>query len=95
MDFTNHPLNNHNVNVNEITKVINNDNVHCTVREADLIADKLVKQLNNPVARAFYCKVAYKLSEAQIWNNLEKAQSVGRNPAKYFTWLCNQQLTHD
>ena len=69
----------------------NNDNVHCSPNQADLIADKLILALNNPAARAYYCKLAYKLSEAQIWNNLEQAAK-GKYPPKYFTWLCQRDL---
>lgn len=60
-------------------------------KEVDLIADKLVLAFNNPGGREFYCKVGYKLSEYQIWNNLEQS-SKGREPAKLFTWLCKRSM---
>lgn len=88
VDITNHPLNNDNVS-NSLT---NNDigNVEKS-KQVDEIANKLVSALNNPKARSYYCKVAYKLSEAKIWDNLEQA-STGRNPAKLFTWLCQRDM---
>lgn len=69
----------------------NNDNVGKS-KKVDLIADKLVKALNNPNARTFYCKVGWKLPENVIWNNLEDALK-GRNPVKLFSWLCKRDMT--
>jgi hypothetical protein len=44
----------------------------------------LVIALNNPIAREYYCKVAYKLAESQIWNNLEQsAKGKNQNSAVY------------
>ena len=86
--FHKYNVNNDNVSKNLKNNVI--DNVART-RATDLLADTLVARLNNPGAREYYCKVAYKLSEAQIHNNLEKALS-GRDPLSYFTWLCNKEL---
>lgn len=60
-------------------------------KRVDLIADKLVLALNNPKRRAYYCKVAYKLSESQIWNNLEQSAK-GRDQARLFTWLCQRDM---
>lgn len=68
-------------------KIINNN-----VNVIDSKADYLVTKLNNPDSRRYYCKVAQKLTEADIARNLEIALS-GRNPQRYFTWLCNRQLT--
>lgn len=97
MDFSNHPLNNtmnnnamksnlvtYNAMNNEVKNLISNDN-------ADTIADKLCEKLGNHQYRAFYCKVAYTLSESQIWSSLEVAQT-GKNPARYFTWLVKKQM---
>lgn len=90
MDFSNHPLNNSMNNDNDSNNINNNDNVSKS-KQVDLIADKLSQELNNPVARPYYCKVGYRLSEAQIWNNLETAQR-GRNPQRLFTWLCQRDM---
>lgn len=74
------------------------NNVQCspidktTVLKADIVADKLEVALRGGEAsRPFYCLVAYRLSESQIWNNLEQA-SRGNNPQKYFTWLCKRDM---
>lgn len=58
----------------------------------DIIADRLVSKLGNAQYRAFYCKVANKLPENVIENNLEQALK-GNSPAKYFTWLCKRELS--
>lgn len=60
-------------------------------KQVDLVADKLVIALNNPERRAYYCKVAWKLPEAVIWNNLEQS-SKGKYPARLFTWLCERSI---
>lgn len=92
--------------MNKISTMLNNDNVvskrnyndNVTMNndiernQQDLIADKLCDQLGNHQYRAFYCKVAYKLSEAQIWSCLETAKK-GKQPAKYFTWLVKKQMS--
>lgn len=75
---------NYNAMNNVVKNVISND-------KADTIADKLCERLGNYQYRAFYCKVAYQLSEAQIWTSLEIALT-GDNPAKYFTWLIKRQM---
>ena len=69
---------------------IDNDNVgkdYKKAKQVDYIADELVKRFNSPQSRAFYCKAAWKLSEATIWNNVEQA-SKGRSPASLFNYLC-------
>lgn len=88
MDFTNHPLNKHNDNVN---KYLNNNDIDNVDKSkcVDLIADKLVSLLNNPGSRIYYCKVAWSLPESVIWNNLEQAQA-GKSPSRLFTWLCQR-----
>ena len=62
------------------------------VAQADNIANRLVDKLKKPDRRKYYCKVAYMLSEAQIESNLELALSKGRNPQRYFTWLCERDI---
>lgn len=76
----------YNVNDNE------GNNERFTNNEKDRIADKLCEQLGNREYRAFYCKVAYQLSEAQIWSSLETAKK-GKHPARYFTWLVKKQMS--
>ena len=91
-------INNENNNVNNVVnKLTNNVNnvkpiTPLQVNKADIIADKLEVALKGGAeSRAFYCKVAYKLPEYQIWNNLEQA-SRGNYPQKYFTWLCKKDM---
>lgn len=79
------------LNTVTVNNNLNNTDTVAKSKQVDLIADKLVLALNNPDRRAYYCKVAYKLSEAQIWNNLEQSAK-GRSPAKLFTWLCQRDL---
>lgn len=83
----------HNVNDNVVNILTNNDNVNIDndSNKVDFIAQKLVTELNNPDARIFYCKVAWKLPEAKIWSNLELAKK-GRSPQKYFSWLCKRDM---
>jgi len=69
-----------------------NDNVSYDYNKQDEIADKLCEQLGNKQYRAFYCKVANSLSEAQIWSSLELAKT-GKSPARYFTWLVKKQMS--
>lgn len=83
-------------NVNEIvigdldTNFNNNTNdKYERSRKVENIADALVEKLGNPGGRQFYCKVAWKLSEARIWSNVEQAL-VGRQPARLFTYLCKR-----
>lgn len=84
-------MNNDNVSKTNIT---NNDidNV-AKSKQVDLIAEKLVLALNNPNGREYYCKVAWRLPEAVIWNNLEQSAK-GREPAKLFTWLCQKEMDY-
>jgi len=77
-----------NNNVNER----NNDNVSRTSNQVDAIADRIMVALHaDQLSRPFYCKVAWKLSEAIINNNLEQALK-GNNPQRYFTWLCKRYM---
>lgn len=83
-------------NDNGFNSVKYNDNVRgngrLTNNDQDRIADILCDQLGNREYRAFYCKVAYRLSEAQIWSSLETAKK-GKHPARYFTWLVKKQMS--
>lgn len=78
-----------NVNVVSTTNYIDIDNVFSKSKSVEMIADKLVQKFGSEISRPFYCKVAYKLSEAVIWDNFEKAQR-GKNPPALFTWLCKR-----
>jgi len=74
---------------NVIPKGINNvnvNNVTPNISKARNIAQKLCDNLNDNDSFKFYCKAAYKLSDGEIFNALELAQT-GNNPARYFTWL--------
>ena len=87
--------NNDNVSSIELINVI--DNVKYFKRpgksttEVDTIANQLVECFANPGARSYYCKVALRLSEATIWNNVEVAKR-GRTPTRYVTWLCQKAM---
>lgn len=62
-------------------------------RKVERIADELVVKLgvdNN--SRPFMCKVAYKLSEARIWENFEKAQSATKSVVGLFIYLCKVDM---
>ena len=94
---------NNNVNDNVIVSLetpitMNNDNDNDNVfdrrvnqsRKVEMIADRLVEIYGNPRYRAFYCKVAWKLPEATIWNHVEQAAK-GNHPAKLFSHLCKRE----
>jgi len=79
---------NRNNNVNER----NNDIVTRTANQVDAIADRIMVKLHaDQSSRPFYCKVAWKLSDAVINNNLEQALK-GNSPQRYFTWLCKRYM---
>ena len=59
-------------------------------RRRENIADRLVLKFNNPGYKEFYCRVAWRLSEQTIWNYVEESFNKGRNPAKYFSFLCKK-----
>lgn len=58
----------------------------------DLIANDLVKKFDNPEGRRFYCKAAWKLAPAELYNAAELAFKYGETPAKYFSWLITKKL---
>ena len=72
---------------------INNDNVdkYETASKVEATANKLVEKFQSPGNFSFYCKVAYKLSEARIWFNYEQALK-GNQPVRLFTYLCNKDM---
>lgn len=74
-----------NVNVNKT----NTNNVN--VNRIQVIANKLVERLDDPNSYKFFCMVAWNLPERYIWVSLEQALT-GRNPKRYFSFLCNIEL---
>lgn len=85
-----------NVNVFSFKKT-NNDNVGVEQfeksKQVEFIAEKLCDKLNSKESYQFYCKVAYKLPEYKIWDNLEAALR-GKNPGGLFNWLCRRDMTN-
>jgi hypothetical protein len=67
----------------------NDGNKYQKAKTVDLIADQLVERFKSPQSRAFYCKAAWKLSEATILNNVEQANK-GKSPASLFNYLCKK-----
>lgn len=93
--------NNDNVNVNGLVQTPNyNDNVngYDRARRVEQIADELLKKFElDEGSRGFMCKVAYKLSEARIWQHYEKVTAAPKkgarpiaNPVGMFIWLCKR-----
>lgn len=59
-------------------------------RKSDVIADLLAKKFNNEEYKGFYWRVASKLPESTIWNFVEQANKYGKNPERYFSYLCKK-----
>lgn len=56
----------------------------------EMTADRLIEKLGaKQESRPFMCKVAWKLSEARIWDNVDQALK-GKNPMGLFIWLCKR-----
>jgi hypothetical protein len=83
-----------NGNVNRTHNYNSNDNVdkkYEVSRRVERIADQLVQKFGSDTYRGFYCKVAWKLSEARIWNNYEAAIKANPSqPGKLFSYLCKR-----
>lgn len=78
---------NTNDNVNDI------GNKYDRSKNVERIAHQLVEKFGNGNYYGFYCKVAYKLSESQIWSFYEQCNgNKVRNPAKLFSWLCGRAM---
>jgi len=86
-----------NVNVSESVSTANNVNdndrgKYQRSRQVDRVADEIIVRLGvAETYRAFYCKIAWKLSEARIYSNLEAALK-GNQPARLFTYLCKKDM---
>lgn len=86
-----------NVNVSNNVSLKNNVNdndssKYTRSKKVDDIADNIIRKLGvSDAYRAFYCKIAWSLSEARIWSNLETALK-GKQPAKLFTYLCKKDM---
>lgn len=62
-------------------------------REVDLIADELVSTFGSPGSRAFYCKVAYKLSREVVLRLAQIAKADGnRSPGGLFNVLARREM---
>ena len=86
----------HNVIVNENVSekpnynVNDNEGKYTKGRDVEVLADRLLQRLGaKEESRPFMCKVAYKLSEARIWDNVDQAMK-GRNPIGLFIYLCKR-----
>lgn len=77
---------------------IDNDNVkYERGRQVEVIADRLLKEFKlDEGSRSFMCKVAYKLSEARIWQHVEHVNTPPKNgkpitnKVGLFIWLCKR-----
>lgn len=83
----------HNDNVTDNGVLTNSSNVNVIdkyerARRVERVADQLVEKFGSDKYRAFYCKVAMKLSEGRIWTHYETATRVNPGaPGKMFTFL--------
>lgn len=86
-----------NVIENEIVSITSNNNIidndgkkYNQSRKVETMADAMLTALNGQEeSRPFMCKVAWRLSEARIWSNIESAKK-GRNPMGLFIYLCKR-----
>ncbi len=89
------------VNVNGFLTTNSNDidngnGKYDKAKKVEYIADRLIEKFKlDKKSRPFMCKVAYKLSEARIWDHYEHATSSkdGKpitNPVGLFIWLCKR-----
>jgi len=86
------PSNNDNVRFNRNYNINDNVKSNKTENQVNAIADRIKQKLNaDDDSINFYYKVAWKLSESMINDNLETALK-GNNPQRYFTWLCKRYL---
>lgn len=93
-----------NVNVNDVffqKTNVNNVNVGCGKKRKSIqhvehvgwIADKLVQEFSDASSKRFFAKIAWLLSENEIWEALESAKRPCiKSPVKYFTRICKIKL---
>lgn len=84
-----------NGNVSRTSNYISNDNIisdrYVRARRVENIADSLLDKLGlTTESRPFMCKVAWKLSEARIWDNYEQAQKAKTSKVGLFIFLCKR-----
>lgn len=75
---------------------MNNDNVK-TVKEKVIEnqASRIMEKLQaDQDSKMWYWKICWHLSESQIQDNLSTALK-GKNPQKYFTWLCKRDMLQE
>lgn len=86
-------IENGNVNLtsnNNSNDIVTNDK-YARARKVENIADTLLEKLGLDVtSRPFMCKVALRLSEARIWDNLEQAQKATKSKPGLFIYLCKR-----
>lgn len=69
-----------------------NDNRNRLIDEqADAVCRKMGNR-GDTIAFKLYCKAFNHLSEATIWDCVELANSKGRTPVKYLSWLLRKEL---
>lgn len=69
-----------------------NNVLKITDKIADSKADYMMNRLQANDNRKFYLKVAWRFPDHVIQSNLELALSKGRDPKKYFSWLCKRSM---
>lgn len=79
-----------------VVKITNTNTLNTskkTLPEVQMIAFKIEEMLGAQVESSFefYCKVAWKLPENQIWNIVEMAKK-GNYPHRLFTYLAKQYM---
>lgn len=85
----NNDIDNVNVGSRDNYNDIDNDK-YGKSKKVEYTADRLIEKLGaKQESRPFMCKVAWKLSDARIWDNVEQALK-GRNPMGLFIYLCKR-----
>lgn len=84
-----------NGNVNLTSNYNSNDNVandkYSAARKVENTADLLLEKMGLDIgSRPFMCKVAWKLSEARIWDNYEQSLKASKSKVGLFIYLCKR-----
>lgn len=84
-----------NGNVNSTSNNNSNDNVsndkYSAARRVERLADLLLEKMGLDIgSRPFMCKVAWKLSEARIWDNYEQSLKARKSKVGLFIYLCKR-----